>query len=61
MKKASESKEKFTMQEMDSQLSNYLSISRRTTSSGSILSVNLLNLDDTDFPDVCVLCEECME
>ena len=58
IRKAAERSQNCAIQEMDSQLSNHLSISRRTNTSGvSKLTMSLLNLDNSDFPDVCMLCE----
>ena len=45
---------------MDSQLSSFVSISGRNSGGIYKLTLNLLNLDNSDFPDVCMHCELCM-
>ena len=52
--------EKYSIKEMDSQLSSFLSMSGRNSGGIYKLSLNLLNLDKSDFPDVCMHCDLCM-
>ena len=46
---------------MDSQLSSFLSMSGRNSGGIYKLKLNLLNLDNVDFPDVCINCNLCMQ